>query len=122
MAKGKKKHSKKDKVSESILDMAALSLKKFRKVTKEIGKLSTSQKVVGGCALLAIGYTYLAGQNTEAATPAPGSRPAPLLLGTAHHHRASDEENAGESAPPSGPPRKSRKSPRAKSKGAADVS
>jgi hypothetical protein len=64
MAKGKKKHSKKDDVSDDLLDVAALSIKKFRKVTKEIGKLSTGQKIVGGLALAAAGLTYLAKQPT----------------------------------------------------------
>jgi hypothetical protein len=64
MAKGKKKHSKKDDVSDDLLDVAALSIKKFRKVTKEIGKLSTGQKIVGGLALAVAGLTYLAKQPT----------------------------------------------------------
>ena len=59
MAKNKKKHSKKNKVSDDILDIAALSVRKFRKVTREIGKLSTGQKIVGSLALLAAGLTYL---------------------------------------------------------------
>ncbi|QKG58031.1 hypothetical protein GKZ68_16230 [Hymenobacter sp. BRD128] len=71
MPKDKKKHAKKkDELSGDILDMANLSLKKFRKVTKQIGKLSTGQKVVGGLALLAAGLTYLAQQQTDA--PATG--------------------------------------------------
>ncbi|MDO7885963.1 hypothetical protein [Hymenobacter cheonanensis] len=65
MPKDKKKHSKKDELSGDILEMAALSLKKFRKVTKQIGKLSTGQKVVGGLALLAAGLTYLAQQQAD---------------------------------------------------------
>lgn len=60
MAKNKKKHSKKALMSEGILDVAHLSVRKFRKVTKEISKLSTGQKLVGGVALLAAGLTYLA--------------------------------------------------------------
>lgn len=75
MGKDKKKHSKKDKdqVSEGILDVAHLSVRKFRKVTKEIGRLSTGQKLVGGVALLAAGLTYLANRPTE---PASGKLPA----------------------------------------------
>jgi hypothetical protein len=70
MPKNKKKHSKKkDELSDDLLDMAALSIKKFRKVTKEIGKLSTGQKLVGGVALLAAGLTYLAKQRADEATP-----------------------------------------------------
>lgn len=74
MAKDKKKHSKKDDVSDDLLDMAALSIKKFRKVTKEIGKLSTGQKIVGGLALAAAGLTYLAKQ-----TPATGDKTSPPI-------------------------------------------
>jgi hypothetical protein len=80
MAKDKKKHSKKDDVSDDLLDMAALSIKKFRKVTKEIGKLSTGQKIVGSLALAAAGLTYLAKQPSTASsdkasapTPSPAS-------------------------------------------------
>jgi hypothetical protein len=68
MAKDKKKHSKKNEVSDDLLDMAAMSIKKFRKVTKEIGKLSTGQKIVGGLALAAAGLTYLAKQPSATAT------------------------------------------------------
>lgn len=70
MAKDKKKKQKKAEVSEDILDVAALSIKKFRKVTREIGKLSTGQKLVGGIALAAAGLAYLATQETEAAAAA----------------------------------------------------
>ena len=117
MGKNKKKHSKKDKVSEDILDAAALTLKKFRKVTREIGKLSTGQKIVGGLALAAAGLTYLASQQTEAAEPEPGSHAAPRLLkASSHHHATTDayEDASGESEGPVVPPRKSRKSTRAK--------
>jgi hypothetical protein len=54
----KKKHSKHDTVSDDVFDMAASSIKKFRKVTNEIAKLSTGQKLVGGLALLAGGLIY----------------------------------------------------------------
>ncbi|UOQ53681.1 hypothetical protein [Hymenobacter cellulosivorans] len=59
MAKHKKKHSKKDTVGDDLLDVAAVSIKKYRKVTNEIGKLSAGQKLVGGAMLLAAGYFYL---------------------------------------------------------------
>lgn len=75
MGKDKEKHSKKDQASADILDVAHLSLKKFRKVTKQIGKLSTGQKLVGGVALLAVGLTYLARQQADA--PTPGDAPEP---------------------------------------------
>ena len=54
MAKDKEKHSKKNDLSDDLLDTVALSIKKFRKVTREIGKLSTGQKLVGGLAYLAL--------------------------------------------------------------------
>lgn len=59
MGKHKHKHSKKDTVSDDILDAAAISIKKYRKVTNEIAKLSPGQKLVGGLMLLAAGYFYL---------------------------------------------------------------
>jgi hypothetical protein len=71
MPQAKKKHSKKDAASDDILDLAHASLKKFRKVTREIGKLSTGQKLVGSLALAAAGLAYLAARDSrdEAATP-----------------------------------------------------
>lgn len=66
MAKDKKKHSKKGSQADDLLDEAAIALKKFRKVTKQIGKLSTGQKIVGGVALLAAGLTYVAKKQAEA--------------------------------------------------------
>ena len=112
MAKSKKKHSKKDSVSENILDMAALSLKKFRKVTREIGKLSTGQKVVGGLALVAVGLTYMASQ-AEAAEPGPDSPVAPRVPKARYPAAAEAEDASGEPEGVSVPTRKSRKSTRA---------
>ncbi|HEX8659069.1 MAG TPA: hypothetical protein VF690_16125 [Hymenobacter sp.] len=92
MAKDKKKHAKKDKsqVSDHILDAAALSLKKYRKVTKEIGKLSTRQKVVGGIALLAAGLTYLA-KKQESAAAEPAEPRATALSAVAEVEQAVDD-------------------------------
>ncbi|GAC1374096.1 MAG: hypothetical protein NVSMB30_16680 [Hymenobacter sp.] len=112
MAKDKKKHSKKDQVSEDLLEVAALSLKKFRKVTKEIGKLSTGQKLVGGLALVAVGLLYLAEKETENTTPAHPAPDAPLLLGIGKHDN--DDAEEAESAGPATPHRKPRKTTRAK--------
>ena len=70
----KKKHAKKDAASEDLLDLANASLKKFRKVTRQIGKLSTGQKLVGGLALAAAGLTYLATRETDAAPAAPDAK------------------------------------------------
>lgn len=66
MAKKKKKGAGSGVDSDDLLDMAALAIKRFRRVTKEIGKLSTGQKLVGGLALLAAGLTYLARQDDNA--------------------------------------------------------
>jgi len=63
MGKDKKKGSKKDKTLGDVLDLAHASVKKFRKVTKEIAKLSPGQKLVGGLALAAAGLVYLASQQ-----------------------------------------------------------
>jgi len=114
MAKSKKKHSKKDKVSENILDMAALSVKKFRKATREIGKLSTGQKVVGGLALVAVGLTYLAQQRAEPAEPAPDHRDASRQLAASHPGATADGGGPDEFEDPPAPLRKSRKGIRSK--------
>ncbi|GAA3998023.1 hypothetical protein GCM10022408_05940 [Hymenobacter fastidiosus] len=85
MAKDKKKNSKKDKPSNDLMDNAAKSLRKFRKVTKHITKLSTAQKVVGGMALLAAGLTYLAKKQADAdgaATLKPDADAAEVDLAT----------------------------------------
>jgi hypothetical protein len=57
----KKKNSKKvaDAVPDDVLDAAVVSIKKFRKITNEIAKLNTGQKLVGGLVLAAAGYFYL---------------------------------------------------------------
>ena len=85
MPKAKKKHAKKDAASEDILDLAHASLKKFRKVTREIGKLSTSQKLVGGLALAAAGLAYLAARDSsdDAPTPATDANTAAVPTATA---------------------------------------
>lgn len=114
MAKSKKKHSKKDKASANILDMAALSVKKFRKATREIGKLSTGQKIVGGLALVAGGLAYLVRQRTEEAEPAPAHRHASRKLAASHPGAPADEGGAHEFEGPPAPLRKSRKGVRPK--------
>jgi hypothetical protein len=70
MSKKKKKGAKSSVDSDDLLDMATLAVKRFRRVTKEIGKLSTGQKIVGGLALLAAGLTYLAQQDGDSAPTA----------------------------------------------------
>ena len=66
MAKDKKNRSKQGKKPSSLLDAAATSLKKFRRVARHVTKLSTGQKVVGGLALVAAGVTYLVNKQTDA--------------------------------------------------------
>ena len=105
----KKKHAKKDQTSENMLDLAALSLKKFRKVTRQIGKLSTGQKLVGGLALAAAGLAYLAQQQSTADKPSAPAPDSPLLLGTGHRHAETEDDYAEAPAP-----KKSRKNPRAR--------
>jgi cytoskeletal protein RodZ len=70
MAKDKKKNAKKDKKQEDVLDNTARTLKKFRRVTKHLTKLTTGQKVVGGVALVAAGLVYLAKKQNEAGATA----------------------------------------------------
>ena len=69
--KKKKKHSKKDDASTNILNLTHHTIRKFRKVTREIGKLSAGQKLVGSLAVAAAGLAYLAARDSsdEAATP-----------------------------------------------------
>ena len=98
MPKAKKKHSKKGAASEDVLDLAHASLKKFRKVTREIGKLSTGQKLVGGLALAAAGLAYLATRDSH-------DEPAPAAAGASHG-------SATEAEPTPSAPRKHHKRPR----------
>lgn len=92
MSRDKKKHAKKDAAPDDLLDLAHASLKKFRKVTREIGKLSTGQKLVGGLALAAAGLAYLAARDSsdEAAAPhalAAEAEPAPAATPRKHPKR-----------------------------------
>ncbi|WP_046243662.1 hypothetical protein [Hymenobacter terrenus] len=113
MAKDKKKHSKKDKLSDDIMDAAVLSLKKFRKVTKEIGRLSTGQKLVGGIALLAAGLTYLAKMEKDGTnTQTPAADPDTLALPDPGTYATAEEDAAPISAPEK--PRKTKKSTKSK--------
>jgi hypothetical protein len=65
--KSKKKDRKKvkDAVPEDMLDAAALSIRKFRKVTHELSKLSTGQKLLGSLVLVAAGLIYLDQRQDE---------------------------------------------------------
>ena len=86
MAKDKKKDSKKKQLGDDLLDTAAKSLKKFRRVTRQMTKLSTGQKLVGGVALLAAGLTYLAKKQAE------NDGPVSLGAGPDHTHALADAE------------------------------
>ena len=88
----KKKHSKKDRASGNVLDLAHLTLKKFRKVTKEAGKLSTGQKLLGGVALAAAGLVYLAARDTEE-TPDTSTAEGPEPLAADHAPAASPRKH-----------------------------
>ena len=59
MSKNKPKSSKKNKPSGDLLDSATVGLKKFRRFAKQVKKLSTTQKIVGGLAVLAAGYALV---------------------------------------------------------------
>lgn len=65
--KSKKKDRKKvkDAVPEDMLDAAALSIRKFRKVTQELSKLSTGQKLLGSLVLVAASLIYLDQRRDE---------------------------------------------------------
>jgi hypothetical protein len=108
MSKNKKKHSKKDDISEDILDAAALSVKKFRKVTKEIGKLSTVQKLLGGAALVAAGLIFLSQQDFDGEGNS-GEQKGKLGEGKTDDSAATYAEEAEAPAKTSSAPRKSRK-------------
>lgn len=75
--KKKKKPGKKDAGADDMFSVAAQSIKRFRKVTNEIGRLSTGQKLVGGLALVAAGLIYL----EQRRGPGPGSSPVPTGSG-----------------------------------------
>ena len=68
------KKTKKNKAAmqKTLLGGAAKSLKKLRKGTsRRIGGLSTTQKVVGGAALVALGLSYLSKHLGGSDIPAP---------------------------------------------------
>ncbi|UOQ78794.1 hypothetical protein MUN84_09795 [Hymenobacter sp. 5516J-16] len=124
MAKHKKKHSKKkgkdkskDAVADDVLDAAALSIRKFRKVTNEISKLSLGQKLAGSVVLLAAGLIYL-DQRKGSGSEKPQHPPKfewPRLAEaqeTSATEEATTEEAAASSVSPA-PPRKSHKSSKA---------
>ena len=104
MAKHKKKHSKKDELTDDLLDAAVVSLRKFRKISKEFGKLSTGQKLLGGLALAAAGLAYLATQDTKPKAEADDPATGAFLLPDADGE--TDEAEAGTPGPPTSKGRK----------------
>jgi hypothetical protein len=75
--KSKKKKAGKPAKKTTLFSGAGKSLKKLGKGTG-LGKLSTTQKVLGGAALLAVGLGYLGKRrsSTPAATPNPDATAA----------------------------------------------
>ncbi|RAK68171.1 hypothetical protein [Hymenobacter edaphi] len=110
---GKKhKKNKKDSVSDNLLDATALSIKKYRKVTNEIAKLSPLQKLVGGLAVAAAGYYYLKNlQNDDwRNSPVAGLLPLPWLPAPRHPaYREADIEDADAEPVPTPRPHKGHK-------------
>ena len=86
----KNKKNKADK--KGLLGGAAKSLKKLKKGTaNSIGGLSTTQKVVGGAALVAFGLSYLAKRRGNSDTLASGTSDATA----AEQNLSALEENEG---------------------------
>ena len=87
MSKNKPKGSKKSKASNDLLDAATVGLKKFRRFAKQVNKLSTTQKLIGGLAVLAAGYALMTNTSSNEApaevpamdepTPASAAQPIP---------------------------------------------
>ncbi|MGY2132972.1 hypothetical protein ACW9KT_12140 [Hymenobacter sp. HD11105] len=99
MGKGKKKGSKKiKKLEKDVLDVAAESVRKFRRVTKEIGKLSTTQKVFGGVGLLAAAITYLTNKQAIDQHLATSEGPLAGLLGMGNNSDKSTKDDNEEVA------------------------
>jgi hypothetical protein len=71
MSKSKNKGSKKRKNTSDLLEAATVGLKQYRRFAKQVKKLSTTQKVVGGLAFLAAGFAYLTTTSEERTEPAP---------------------------------------------------
>jgi hypothetical protein len=115
--KDKKKKSKQiqDALPEDVLDAAVVSIKKFRKITNEIAKLSLGQKLVGGLVLTAAGLIYLdqrkGSDDSSRFTPKFDWPKLSEAKETSATEAAEEEEEAPIRA--ATVPRKSRKSPKA---------
>lgn len=91
------KKTKKNKVSKksSLLGGAAKSLKKLsRGTSRRIGGLSTTQKVVGGAALVALGLSYLSKRLGPSDIPAPTDATTTADAGAAEETLATMHANA----------------------------
>ncbi|RTQ45918.1 hypothetical protein EJV47_24115 [Hymenobacter gummosus] len=114
MGKNKKKHKKQDSVSDNVFDATALSIKKYRKVTNELAKLSPGQKLLGGLLLAAAGYFYYKNLRDEdwQDSPVAGLLPVPLLplvRRAAHAPQSPAEPEPAEVVEPTPPVVKKRK-------------
>lgn len=108
MSKNKPKGSKKSKVSDDLLDAATVGLQKFRRLAKQVNKLSTTQKVVGGLAVLAAGYAFVTNTSPAEAPTETAALDEPTLL-----PEASPTTNA---SPPARTPKPKRAKPGSQSK------
>ena len=80
MSNNKPKGSKRNKASDDLLDAATDGLKKFRRFAKQVQKLSTAQKIVGGLAVLAAGYAFFTNSSPDDAPAAVPALDEPALL------------------------------------------
>jgi hypothetical protein len=96
MSKANKKQLKKRAFAPELLGQAAHSLRKFRRVTKQVSRLSTAQKLLGGLALVAASVAYLRTRAAEA-SPRRTARTAP-----APNPAATDIPPAGRRSPKGG--------------------
>ncbi|MBD2767529.1 hypothetical protein IC235_06450 [Hymenobacter sp. BT664] len=88
-----KKNKKNKAGKKNLLSGAAKSLKKLSKgTTSRLGGLSTTQKVVGGAALVALGWGYLA--NRRGKTAATTTNTAPDAAAAEESLAAMDESVA----------------------------
>jgi hypothetical protein len=93
----KKNKSKKSKASQkpTLLGGAAKSIKKLGKGTaNRIGGLSTTQKVIGGTALVALGLNYLSKRRAKASASASSVETAPDDATVAEESLAAMDANA----------------------------
>lgn len=71
---------KKNKASGDLIATATLKLKKLRRFAKQFKKLSTTQKIVGGLAVLTAGYALITNNSPTEATTEVAALDGPLPL------------------------------------------